>query len=207
MPLLPCPRGKAPVAVPTWWYPHGRAHVGMRLWPCTCGHAPVAVHTWPCPRCRAHLAMTPWLCPRIQSPWLCAHPRPKAHSTVVLSTKLGLQSRRVFCAVTLIDTDVAAEASVHGRAQMGRKMRIRARHAGVDGDPAAEVTPSKPSNFIFVPARRLPLVLTLNFWEYPQVPKKALSDPTMFSWLPAPTLKSPMLSSTSALCAFRAHSR
>ena len=136
---------------------------------------------------------TPWPCPRGQPPWPCAHPRLEAQSTVVLSFQLSLRSRRVSCAVTLMDTDFATDVSVQGRMQMGRNTRSRARHAGVDGDPAAEVSPSKPLDIFFVSACRHPLVLALNFWEYPQVPKKALSDPTVFSRLSAPTLKSPML--------------
>ena len=70
-------------------------------------------------------------------------------STIVLSFQLGLRSHRVSCAVTLMDNDFAADVSVQGRAQMGRNTRIRARHAGVDGDLAAEVSPSKPSDIFF----------------------------------------------------------
>ena len=117
----------------------------------------------------------------------------EAQSIVVLSFQLGSGSRRVSCVVSLTDTDVVADVSIQGRAQMGRNMRSRARHAGVDGDPAAEVSPSKPSDIFFVYGRSHPLVLALNFWEYPQVPKKALSDPTVFSRLPTPTLKSRVL--------------
>ena len=127
----PCPCCSRSVDVPCPWPFRARHHA-----------MPVAVlFPLPCPaRGRAHVAAC--ACPCFL--WPCQHQRRLPDSTLDLSTNLSLRRRRVSGAVSFMNTDVAVGAQDQGRAQMGRTTRSRARHAEVDGDPGAEVNPSKP---------------------------------------------------------------